>query len=76
MMESHTTLLSHLEKCQVQYNAVEKGLFRKGIDTSAIATGLVALYDGLTINNLFGVNEAYNKKAWTETVIAIISGIS
>lgn len=55
---------------------IEKGFFRKDIDTSAIATGLVALYDGLTINNLLGVNEPYNKKAWTETVKALISGIS
>ncbi|HET7391843.1 MAG TPA: TetR family transcriptional regulator C-terminal domain-containing protein [Nitrososphaeraceae archaeon] len=55
---------------------IEKGFFRKGVDASAIATGLVALYDGLTINNLLGVNEPYNKKAWTETVKALISGIS
>src|SRR5215467_1811641 len=55
---------------------IEKGFFRKGIDTRAIATGLVALYDGLTINKHLGMNEPYNKKAWTEAVKALISGIS
>lgn len=55
---------------------IENGFFRKDIDTRAVATGLVALYDGLTINNLLGTNEPYNKKAWTETVKAIISGLS
>jgi AcrR family transcriptional regulator len=55
---------------------IEKGFFRKGIDTRAIATGLVALYDGLTINKHLGMNESYNKKAWTEAVKALISGIS
>jgi hypothetical protein len=54
---------------------IERGFFRKGVDVSSIAT-LVALYDGLTINSLLGVNEPYNKKAWTETVKALISGIS
>jgi len=55
---------------------IENGFFRKDIDTRAVATGLVALYDGLTINKLLGTNELHNKKAWTETVKAIISGLS
>jgi len=69
-MKIYHTIIKYLDL------KIEKGFFRKGIDTSAIATGLVALYDGLTINNLSGINEPYNKKAWTETVKAIISGIS
>jgi len=55
---------------------IERGFFRKNIDANAIALGLVSLYDGLTINKLLGVSEDYNKKAWVETIRAIIIGIS
>src|SRR5712691_7097821 len=55
---------------------IERGFFRKNIDANAIAVGLVSLYDGLTVNKLLGVNEDYNKKAWVETIRAIIIGIS
>jgi TetR/AcrR family transcriptional repressor of uid operon len=55
---------------------IERGFFRKNIDANAIAVGLVSLYDGLTVNKLLGVSEDYNKKAWVETIRAIISGIS
>jgi len=55
---------------------IERGFFRKNIDASAIAVGLVSLYDGLTVNKLLGVSEDCNKKAWVETIRAIISGIS
>jgi TetR/AcrR family transcriptional regulator, repressor for uid operon len=54
----------------------EKGFFRKNIDVIAIASGLVALYDGLTISKLLGINENHNKKAWTETIRAIFTGIN
>jgi len=55
---------------------IERGFFRKNIDANAIAVGLVSLYDGLTVNKLLGVSEDYNKKAWIETLRAIIVGIS
>jgi TetR/AcrR family transcriptional regulator, repressor for uid operon len=55
---------------------IERGFFRKNIDANAIAVGLVSLYDGLTVNKLLGVNEDCNKKAWVETIRAIIIGIS
>jgi TetR/AcrR family transcriptional regulator, repressor for uid operon len=55
---------------------IERGFFRKNIDAKAIAVGLVSLYDGLTVNKLLGISEDYNKKAWIETVRAIIVGIS
>jgi TetR/AcrR family transcriptional repressor of uid operon len=55
---------------------IEKGFFRKNIDVNAIASGLVALYDGLTISKLLGISENYNKKAWTETIKAIFTGIN
>ena len=54
---------------------IERGFFRKNIDANAIAVGLVSLYDGLTVNKLLGVSEDYNKKAWVETIRAIIIGI-
>lgn len=55
---------------------IEKGFFRKDMDVNAIASGLVALYDGLTISKLLGVSEYYNKKAWTQTIRAIFTGIN
>jgi TetR/AcrR family transcriptional regulator, repressor for uid operon len=55
---------------------VKKGFFRKDIDTEAVAAGLVSLYDGLTVSKLLGFSESYNKKTWTETVRALIAGIS
>lgn len=55
---------------------IEKGFFRKDMDVNAIASGLVALYDGLTISKLLGISEHYNKKTWTQTIRAIFTGIS
>ena len=55
---------------------VQKGFFRKDVDTEAIAPGLVALYDGLDVSKFLGIRENLNKKAWAGTVKAIISGIS
>lgn len=55
---------------------IEKGFFRKDMDVNAIASGLVALYDGLTISKLLGISEYYNKKAWTQTIRAIFTGIN
>jgi AcrR family transcriptional regulator len=55
---------------------VQKGLFRKDVDTDAIASGLVALYDGLAASKFLGISENLNKKAWVGTAKAIITGIS
>ena len=55
---------------------IEKGFFRKNMDVNAIASGLVALYDGLTISKLLGISEHYNKKTWTQTIRAIFTGIN
>ena len=54
---------------------VRRGLFRSEVDLDAIATGLVAIYDGLTVSKIMGVSETYNKKAWNETMKAIISSM-
>jgi TetR/AcrR family transcriptional regulator, repressor for uid operon len=58
------------------HRQIEKGFFRKDMDVNAIASGLVALYDGLTISKLLGISEYYNKKAWTQTIRAIFTGIN
>ncbi|MFL6315390.1 MAG: TetR/AcrR family transcriptional regulator [Nitrososphaeraceae archaeon] len=55
---------------------VQKGFFRKDIDTEAIASGLVALYNGLAVSKFLGISENLNKKAWAGTVKAIITSIS
>ena len=55
---------------------IEKGFFRKDMDVNAIASGLVALYDGLTISKLLGISEDYNKKTWAQTIRAIFTGIN
>lgn len=55
---------------------VQKGFFRKNIDTEAIASGLIALYNGLAVSKFLGISGNWNKKAWVGTVKAIISGIS
>ena len=55
---------------------VQKGFFRKNIDSEAIASGLVALYNGLAVSKFLGISGNWNKRAWVGTVKAIISGIS
>jgi len=55
---------------------VQKGFFRKDLDTEAIASGLVALYIGLAVSKFLGISRNWNKKAWVGTVKAIITGIS
>jgi len=55
---------------------IKRGFFRKDIDADALAIGLVALYDGLTLSLLSGVNDTHTKKAWVETMKAIFAGLS
>lgn len=54
---------------------IRKGFFRSDVDVNAIAAGLVALYDGLTIGKTIGISETYNKKAWNETIKAVLSSL-
>jgi TetR/AcrR family transcriptional repressor of uid operon len=54
---------------------IGKGYFRSDVDVNAIAAGLVALYDGLTIGKTIGISETYNKKAWNETIKAVLSSL-
>jgi TetR/AcrR family transcriptional regulator, repressor for uid operon len=54
---------------------IKKGFLRDGIDVSAIALGLVAVYDGLTVGKIIGINESQNEKAWNLTIKAILSSL-
>jgi TetR/AcrR family transcriptional regulator, repressor for uid operon len=55
---------------------MEKGFFKKDTDTEAIASGFVALYDGLIASEFLGVSVNHSKRSWRKTVRAIIIGIS
>lgn len=55
---------------------MQKGLIKKGTNTKAIASGLVSLYNGLSLSRVLGISETLNKQAWLDTVRAIFNAIS
>ena len=55
---------------------MQRGLIKKGTDTKAIASGLVSLYNGLSLSRVLGISESLNKQTWLDTVRAIFSAIS
>ena len=55
---------------------MDKGFFNKDTGTEAIASGFVALYDGLIASEFLGVSVNHSKRSWRKTVRAIIMGIS
>ena len=55
---------------------MEKGFFRKDTDTKAIASGFVALYDGLIASEFLGISMNDSINSWRSTVRTIIAGIS
>ena len=55
---------------------MEKGFFKKDTDTEAIASGFVALYDGLIASEFLGASVNQSKRSWRKTVRAILMGIS
>jgi TetR/AcrR family transcriptional repressor of uid operon len=54
---------------------IKKGFLSSDIDIDAVALGLVALYDGLTVDKIIGINESQNEKAWNVTIKAILSSL-
>jgi hypothetical protein len=54
---------------------MENGFFRKDTDTEAIASGFVALYDGLIAGEFLGISMNHSRKSWRKTVRSIIAGI-
>jgi TetR/AcrR family transcriptional regulator, repressor for uid operon len=55
---------------------IDKGLLKKDLDVEAISSGLVSIYDGLTLSKIMGIDNEFNKKSWTETTKAIFISIS
>ena len=54
---------------------IKKGFLNSDMDIDAVALGLVALYDGLTVDKIIGINESQNEKAWNVTIKAILSSL-
>jgi TetR/AcrR family transcriptional repressor of uid operon len=55
---------------------VKKGFIKDDVDVSTLASGLVSLYDGLTLNKILGIENDFNKKSWIETIKAIFASIT
>ena len=52
----------------------ERGFFQKNVDLAALASGIIALYDGLYLSKTVGVNHEENKDVWVKTMMAIFFG--
>ncbi len=52
----------------------EEGVISTEIDFDALATGYVALYEGLTIDIVLGTQDALIKRAWNQTTKVMIEG--
>lgn len=52
----------------------EEGVISSEIDFDALATGYVALYQGLTIDIVLGTQDALVKRAWNQTTKVMIDG--
>jgi TetR/AcrR family transcriptional regulator, repressor for uid operon len=69
-LKVYDAVVDHLNK------HIERGIIRKDVDASGLASAFVALYDGLTASKMLGVGEANNRKAWVAMVRAVIDGIT
>ena len=52
----------------------ERGFFHKNVVLTALASGIIALYDGLYLSKTVGVNHEENKDVWVKTMMAIFFG--
>jgi AcrR family transcriptional regulator len=52
----------------------KNGFFTKNVDIPSIASGAIGLFDGLVVSDIVGVNHNENKKAWIDTMMAILEG--
>ena len=52
----------------------KNGFFTKNVDISSIASGAIGLFDGLVVSDIVGINHNENKKAWIDTMMAILEG--
>ena len=55
---------------------MQRGLLKKDTNTKATASGLVSLYNGLSLSKTLGISEILNKRTWLDTVRAIFDGVS
>jgi len=55
---------------------MQRGLLKKDTNTKATASGLVSLYNGLSLSKMLGISEILNKRTWLDTVRAIFDGVS
>ena len=55
---------------------MQRGLLKKDTNTKATASGLVSLYNGLSLSKMLGISEILNKRTWLDTVRAIFNGVS
>ena len=69
-LKVYDAVVDHLNK------HIEKGIIRRDVDASGLASAFVALYDGLTASKMLGIGEANNKKAWVAMVRAVIDSIT
>ena len=53
-------------------NLAEEGVISAEIDFEALATGYVALYEGLTIEMVLGTQDSLIKRAWDQTTKVMI----
>lgn len=58
----------------LKYMKKEGGFFQKNVDLTALATGMIALYNGLTLNRIAGKDHETNKDVWIKTMSAIFFG--
>ena len=57
------------------HRQIEAGFIRKEADVSSLASGYIALYDGVTLSNILGMTDAEGRKAWLAMVKATLTGI-
>lgn len=51
----------------------DKGFFKGEMNLIYIASGMVSLFDGITVGSLLGIPEDYNRKIWSMTIKAILT---
>lgn len=73
MYELHLKIHDHV--MQNVKSKIEDGYLRKDADAASLAIALVALYDGLAVNRMLGINESTNRKAWVALLKAVIAGL-
>ncbi len=64
--ESVTQFLKKMKK--------EGGFFQEKVDLAALASGMIALYDGLYLSKVVGISHQENKDTWIKTMMAIFLG--